>query len=113
MARTITVKRKGYTRKDGTKVKGSTFKIKDRGKPGRSPNKIKLKSGGLGGEGYAEKAERTRHSLLNKSIKRDGYATTMRRITALRNLGSRTMSKKDLATLKRDQNWLRTKKPKK
>ena len=33
----LTIKRKGYTRKDGTRVKASTFKIKDKGEPGRTP----------------------------------------------------------------------------
>ena len=35
----LTITRKGYTRKDGTKVKATTFKIEDRGKPGRTPKK--------------------------------------------------------------------------
>lgn len=34
---TITVTREPYYRKDGTYVRGSTFKIKDRGKKGRTP----------------------------------------------------------------------------
>jgi len=33
----LTVRRKGYTRKDGTRVAPTTFKIKDRGEPGRTP----------------------------------------------------------------------------
>jgi len=33
----LTVKRKPYTRSDGTRVKGSIFKIKDRGAKGRTP----------------------------------------------------------------------------
>lgn len=35
----LLVKRKGYVRKDGTRVKSSSFKIKDRGKKGRTPKK--------------------------------------------------------------------------
>jgi hypothetical protein len=37
MAGKLVVHRKGYVRKDGTRVKASTFKIKDRGKKGRTP----------------------------------------------------------------------------
>lgn len=33
----LTVRRKAYTRKDGTRVKAATFKIKDRGARGRTP----------------------------------------------------------------------------
>jgi len=33
----ITVKRKAYKRKDGSMVKATTFKIRDRGKKGRTP----------------------------------------------------------------------------
>ena len=33
----LTVRRKAYTRKDGTRVKSSTFKVKDRGAKGRTP----------------------------------------------------------------------------
>ena len=35
--RTITVKRKPYYRKDGTYVRGSTFKAEDKGKKGITP----------------------------------------------------------------------------
>ncbi len=37
----LTVKRKSYTRADGTHVKGSTFKIKDRGAKGKTPKSKK------------------------------------------------------------------------
>ena len=33
----ITVHRKSYVRKDGTRVKASTFKVKDKGAKGRTP----------------------------------------------------------------------------
>ena len=34
---TITIHRKGYTRKDGVRVKASTFQVKDKGARGRTP----------------------------------------------------------------------------
>jgi len=36
---TLRVKRKPYTRSDGTHVKGTTFKTPDKGKKGRTPKK--------------------------------------------------------------------------
>lgn len=33
----LTVRRRGYTRKDGTWVEATTYKVKDRGKKGRTP----------------------------------------------------------------------------
>lgn len=33
----ITVHRKAYTRQDGTHVKPTTFKVKDKGEPGKTP----------------------------------------------------------------------------
>ena len=33
----LRIKRKGYTRKDGTRVKASTYLVKDRGEKGRTP----------------------------------------------------------------------------
>ncbi|MHB9031150.1 MAG: hypothetical protein ACYC9O_20480 [Candidatus Latescibacterota bacterium] len=35
----IKVTRKGYTRKDGTRVKGTTYYRKDKGAPGKTPEK--------------------------------------------------------------------------
>ncbi len=49
MVRMITVNKKAFTRKDGVRVKASTFKIRDRGKPGRGPRIIPpLVKGSLG-----------------------------------------------------------------
>lgn len=39
---TITVHRKGYVRKDGTRVKPATYKTEDRGKPGKTPESEKF-----------------------------------------------------------------------
>ena len=88
-------------------VKSCTFKIKDRGRKGRGPETIKIKKeGALGGPGYTSKTAGQRHLALRRSVNRDGFATTSRRIAALRGLGKKTMSKKDLQVLERDQRWL-------
>ena len=43
--RTLTERRKGYYRKNGTRVKKSKpFKIRDRGKPGRGPKLIPMRN---------------------------------------------------------------------
>ena len=105
--------RKAYTRSDGARVKKTwvpptTFEIKDRGRPGRGPKTIKIKSeGALGGPGYAEKSAVKRHAALRRSVKRDGYARTARRLAAIRGLGKRTMSQHDRQIFERDQRWLK------
>ena len=41
---TITVRRRGYYRKDGIRVRPATFRIRDRGRPGRGPRTIPTRS---------------------------------------------------------------------
>jgi hypothetical protein len=104
----LTVNRKAYTRKDGTRVKATTYKIEDRGRRGRGPDTIKIRSeGALGGSGYTKKSATERHRLLRASVRESGYATTARRVSALRGLGKRTMTKTELMHLERDQRWLK------
>jgi hypothetical protein len=38
----VNVTRKSYTRKDGTRVKGTTYSAEDRGKPGKTPEDQKF-----------------------------------------------------------------------
>jgi hypothetical protein len=45
--RKLLVKRKAFTRSDGTKIKPSTFLIEDIGRPGRGPDTIKLRREGF------------------------------------------------------------------
>jgi len=95
----IRVKRKGYTRKDGTRVKATTFLVKDRGAPGRRARGAKAgpfkdekpwigREGGLGGPGYTHKSERARREILRRKVARDGYRTVLGRVMVLeRNTG--------------------------
>lgn len=107
--------RKGYTRADGTRVKRTwvpptTFAVADRGRPGRGPKVIRIrKEGALGGSGYAEKSAQARRRILSRSVRNSSYATTARRVAALRGFGKRTMSAHDLRVLKQDQEWLKRK----
>lgn len=59
----LLVRRKGFTRKDGTKVKGATFLIADRGRPGRGPEIIEVER-----EGAMAKHARNM-GLLRKGMK--------------------------------------------
>lgn len=108
-------KRKSYKRKDGTrvkasKVKGSTFCVKDRGAPGKGPKVIPpMKEGGLGGPGYLDKSSSARHKILDRCVKSDGYRTCLGRIQALSVLGKRTFSKADHSKLRGDREYLKRK----
>ena len=102
--------RKPYTRKDGTKVKGShvpatTYKTEDRGAPGRTPKSKQWFNPEGKLEGYhVSNTAKSRHAALLKTSREDGYATTIRRLNALRNVS--TVRKVDQIT-KRDMEWLK------
>lgn len=107
MAGTILVKRRGYRRKDGTRVKATTFRIEDRGRKGRGPKVVGVGQGGLGGPGYAARKQGSRRRILASVVRDEGYATAVRRLNALRVLGKRTMSPSVRRRLKADMDWLR------
>jgi len=88
----ITIKRKGYRRKDGTYVKPTTYKRRDVGKRGRGPKVIPpLQEGELSKHGYRfTKPARVRHLALSKSVKEDGYRKVLGRLIALQVLFKRT-----------------------
>jgi hypothetical protein len=86
----LTVRRKGYTRKDGTKVKASTFKITDRGKPGRGPKTLppisKSPKDSLGRYGYKVSLSFTkRKEALHDAIKGLGFRQVIARLNLIRN----------------------------
>lgn len=84
----LTVRRAGYTRKGFTAHRGrttyrvkrtrvppTTFKIRDRGAPGRGPKLIKIVPGVLGRYGYTtSKPAPSRHRALSKAIRAVGKA---------------------------------------
>lgn len=120
MTRKLLVKKKGYTvRKDvkpgrGVKMKrvrvpATSFKIKDRGAPGRGKKVIPpLHEGELMKHGYhIASSARSRRIALGKSVKEDGYRTTMGRVIALRVLFKRT-KKPAIPRLKSDIKWLKS-----
>ena len=104
----ITVSRKSYVRSDGTRVKASTFKIKDRGKTGKGPKLFSLKKGGLSKYGYKTSAARaSRHMALSRAISKGVPGITLsHRLGALATLLKRTnpnLSKR----LRKNQMWVR------
>lgn len=105
----IRIKRKGYRRKDGTRVKGTTYLAKDTGKPGRTPESKKLpfrlRPGFLKGWKKSQAAG-TRHRILDNVIRREGYATVSRRLTALKNVSPDSGTDR---AANADLNWMREK----
>lgn len=104
--RKLIVHRKGYTRKDGTYVKPSTFKIEDRGTKGRGKKILpKLKLGVLGGKGFYSKLTSFRHSLYKKKCKIYGKRSVLGRLQALKVLNKRT-NKPLYDKVSKDYKWV-------
>ena len=103
---TLRVHRKGFTRSDGTRVHGSTFEIRDRGRIGRGPEVFPpLEEGGLGGW-HSDESKSVRREHLREVADRDGWHTVFHRLDALAKLNKRT--NKELARKARsDANYAR------
>ena len=101
------VKRKSYVRSDGTRVKATSYRTKNRGKPGRGPKIFKLKKGGLSRYGYRTVSPISmRHRALSAAISRGVSSLTLsRRIGALATLLKRTNPHLS-RSLRRNQMWL-------
>lgn len=81
----LTVTRKGYTRKDGTRVKAATFKIKDRGEPGRTPKAEQWFEPGVKTGWEKGQPESVRRAKVLKAHKGDELASA-RSMQALSNI---------------------------
>ncbi len=96
----LTVRRKGHTRKafaskrDGkkgktvkvakTRVKPSTFKISDRGKPGRGPKVVPpLEEGALGGSGFFDRSNDEQEQIVFNRAKEVGERKVVGELRAL------------------------------
>ncbi len=101
------IRRKSYVRTDGTRVKASSFHIKNLGKRGRGPKIFTLKKGGLVEYGYRPRFPlQQRHMALSSAIARGVPSLTLsRRIGALATLLKRT-SPKISKSLRRNQLWV-------
>lgn len=97
----LTVRRKGYKRKASTtkrgggkkrkkakvaktQVKPSTFKISDRGKPGRGPKVVPpLKEGALGGSGFFDRSDDAQEQIVFNRAKEVGERKAVGELRAL------------------------------
>lgn len=91
------IRRKGYTRKAFTairggkkvrvgkaKVKPSTFKIRDRGKPGRGPKVVPpLTKGALGGPGFFNRPGEQQKQIVFRRAKKMGEKKVVGELRAL------------------------------
>lgn len=101
------IRRKAYVRSDGVRVKATSYRIKNVGRPGRGPKIFKLKKGGLSRYGYSVKSSTAmRHRALSTAISRGVPGLTLsHRLGALATLLKRTnprLSQK----LRRNQRWV-------
>jgi ribosomal 50S subunit-associated protein YjgA (DUF615 family) len=96
------VHRKAYTRKDGTRVKASTFNIKNRGKPGKGPKLFTLKEGRLERFGYPEQGR----IALSMAVRSNSALTVFRRLQALATLTKRTDPNRSRKYLL-NRNWVK------
>ena len=77
-----TIRRKAYTRKNGTRVKSSC--VKDRGIPGKGKKLFTLKKGGLSKYGYRLSETRpSRQAALRKALKHIPRNTLIRKLNVL------------------------------
>jgi hypothetical protein len=95
----LTISRKGHTRKAFTakrgggkkvvkvtkaRVKPSTFKISDRGKPGRGPKVVPpLDEGALGGPGFFNRSEDEQEQIVFERAKEVGEKKVVGELRAL------------------------------
>jgi hypothetical protein len=111
----LIVHRRGYRRRDGTYVKATTFPIRDRGHPGRTPVSKQwfpredeahhLAYDGV--EWHADLTDEERHRILTHLAKTKGWTPLIKRLNALRNVS--TSRKLDRAAAE-DIKWMRRQK---
>lgn len=98
------IRRKGYTRKDGVKVKSTC--IKDRGLKGKGPKLFKLRKGTLSRHGYTlDKKAADRRKALDKAVKAEGHLAVIRKLNALSILQKNT-NPVNSRKFKYDQQWV-------
>jgi len=101
------VYRRGYTRADGTRVRATSFQVKNRGLAGRGTKLFTLRKGGLREYGYSVKAsESARHSALMLALAKVPRVTLGRRLVALQVLTKRTQPQYS-AVYSANAKWLR------
>lgn len=113
MAKSMIVHRKGYKRKAYTvsrggkkmkineaRVKPSTFKIHDRGKPGRGPKVVPpLEKGALGGPGFFRRSPEQQKRIVFNRARKVGERKVVGELRALQVFLKRTDPKKSRRAL--------------
>nr|QBK88212.1 MAG: hypothetical protein LCMAC202_05740 [Marseillevirus LCMAC202] len=105
------IRRKAYTRKDGTYVKSTC--VPDVGQPGKTPARKKVLpvpvKGNLSKYGYFDVKNTTpkvRRAALLKAVKAAGYATIVRRVNLIANYNK--LSKPEVHEIMRsDMDWMK------
>lgn len=103
--RFITVHRRGYTRKEGTRVKGTTYRMKDRGKPGKGPKLFSVKKGKLAPY-HTNMPAKLRHQILKRKIKKYGALSVFRSLNAQVVFRKREKSRAK-EVFKKDRDWVK------
>ena len=106
----ILVDRRSYYRKDGTYVRGTTYLMKDTGKPGRTPKSKRwfkvAEEGRLiykGDEWHAEDSGKKRRRILRGLAKSRGWNVLIKRLNAVRNVSTSRKLKKSAGA---DIKWM-------
>jgi hypothetical protein len=69
--------------------------------------KVKLHKGALAKHGYdEEEGERERHEALRRSVRQDGYKTTIDRLSFIRNVANRRNNERSHRIAEQDEKWL-------
>lgn len=105
----LTVHRKGYIRKDGTKVKSTTYQTPDLGKPGKGPKTLPpisdKKDERLSTYGYSLSiSTKDREIALQEAIKAKGALVIGRRLNLIRNY---TANEKNKSKLSKDVEFVK------
>ena len=113
MAKKLTIRRKGHTRKAFTtkrgrkkvkvakaRVKPSTFKTSDRGKKGRGPKVVPpLEEGALGGQGFFDRSNDEQDQIVFNRAKEMGEKKVVGELRALQVFFKRTDPQKSRRAL--------------
>ena len=113
MARSLTGHRKGYRRKafaskrggkrvrvTQTRVRPSTFRVRDRGKPGKGPKIIPpLERGALGGAGFFKRPAKDQERIVFNRAKKLGERKVVGELRALQVFFKRTSPTKSRRAL--------------
>ena len=86
----LRIRRRGYTRKGGIRVRSTTFAIKDRGKAGRTPDSQRWFKPRTTLRGWSKNiSDSQRHAAVNRSVATIGYLETWQKLHALGNVQKR------------------------